>query len=57
MPWSNQTLATLVLWAITVYLVRNKKIIGLRLFPAIFLTAGVSTYLFMPRKDFILSVI
>lgn len=52
MAWSNQTLATLVLWAITVYLVRNKKLFWLTLIPAIFMTAVVSTYLFIAPEGF-----
>lgn len=52
MAWSNQTLATLVLWAITVYLVRNQKFFWLTLIPAIFMTAVVSTYLFIAPEGF-----
>lgn len=52
MAWSNQTLATLVLWTITVYLVRNKKLFWLTLIPAIFMTAVVSTYLFIAPEGF-----
>lgn len=52
MAWSNQTLATLVLWAITVYLVRNNKLYWITLIPAIFMTAVVSTYLFIAPEGF-----
>lgn len=52
MAWSNQTLATLVLWAITVYLVRNNKLYWVTLIPAIFMTAVVSTYLFIAPEGF-----
>lgn len=52
MAWSNQTLATLVLWTITVYLVRNNKLFWLTLIPAIFMTAVVSTYLFIAPEGF-----
>ncbi|NSW44207.1 MAG: carbon starvation protein A [Bacteroidales bacterium] len=55
MAWSNQTLATLVLWAITVYLVRNGKIYWITLIPAIFMTAVVSTYIFIAPEGFQLS--
>jgi len=55
MAWSNQTLATLVLWAITVYLVRNGKNYWITLIPAIFMTAVVSTYLFIAPEGFQLS--
>jgi carbon starvation protein CstA len=47
MAWSNQTLATIVLWAITVYLALNRKFYWIMLIPAIFMTAVVSTYLFV----------
>lgn len=43
--WSNQTLATIVLWAITVYLAREKKIFWLTLIPALFMTAVITSYL------------
>ncbi len=52
MAWSNQTLATLVLWAITVYLIRNNKLYWITLIPAIFMTAVVSTYLFIAPEGF-----
>jgi len=55
MAWSNQTLATLVLWAITIYLVRNGKIYWITLIPAIFMTAVVSTYIFIAPEGFELS--
>lgn len=47
MAWSNQTLATIVLWTITVYLVRQHKWYLITLIPSIFMTAVVSTYLFV----------
>lgn len=43
--WSNQTLAMIVLWAITVYLLQNRKIYCITLIPAVFMTAVTSTYL------------
>ncbi|MDR1173079.1 MAG: carbon starvation protein A [Bacteroidales bacterium] len=43
--WSNQTLATVTLWTITVYLVREKKLYWLTLFPALFMTMVISTYI------------
>ncbi|MBK6964499.1 MAG: carbon starvation protein A [Bacteroidales bacterium] len=52
MAWSNQTLATIVLWAITVYLVREGKSYWITLFPSIFMTAVVSTYLMAAPEGF-----
>nr|MDA3833094.1 carbon starvation protein A [Spirochaetales bacterium] len=53
--WSNQTLATVVLWTITVYLVKNKKNFWITLIPALFMTAVISTYLFLAPEGFHLS--
>ncbi|MDD3877925.1 MAG: carbon starvation CstA family protein [Bacteroidales bacterium] len=47
MAWSNQTLATIVLWAITWYLAKEKKMYVIALIPAIFMTAVCSTYIFI----------
>jgi carbon starvation protein CstA len=52
MAWSNQTLATIVLWAITVYLVREGKAFWITLVPSIFMTAVVSTYLMAAPEGF-----
>jgi carbon starvation protein CstA len=52
MAWSNQTLATIVLWAITVYLVKEKKFFWITLIPSIFMTAVVSTYLMVAPEGF-----
>ena len=43
--WSNQTLSVFMLWALTVYLVRQKKAYGVTLIPAIFMTVVCTTYL------------
>jgi len=48
--WANQTLAAISLWAITVYLVSKKKNFYITLFPAIFMTMIVSTYLFTGKE-------
>ncbi|MFW6371896.1 MAG: carbon starvation CstA family protein [Bacteroidota bacterium] len=53
--WSNQTLATVVLWTITVYLVKYKKNFWISFIPALFMTAVVSTYLFLAPEGFHLS--
>ncbi len=53
--WSNQTLATVVLWAITVYLAQSRKLFWITLFPAVFMTAVTSTYLLFAPEGFSLS--
>lgn len=53
--WSNQTLATVVLWTITIYLLKYKKNYWITLFPALFMTAVISTYLFLAPEGFHLS--
>lgn len=50
--WSNQTLATLVLWAITVYLAQSRKLFWITLLPAVFMTAVTSTYLLFAPEGF-----
>ena len=48
--WANQTLATVVLWTITIYLLKERKNYFITLLPALFMTAVVSTYiLFAPE--------
>jgi len=46
MAWSNQTLATITLWAITVYLVLEKKAWIVSFIPATFMTMVASSYIF-----------
>lgn len=53
--WSNQTLATVVLWTITVYLVQYRKNFWITLLPSLFMTAVVSTYIFLAPEGFHLS--
>lgn len=43
--WANQTLSVFTLWAVTVFLVRAKKLYWLTLLPALFMTAVCSTYI------------
>lgn len=50
--WSNQTLATIVLWTITIYLVNSKKNFWITLLPALFMTAVISTYLMLAPEGF-----
>ncbi|MBK7212496.1 MAG: carbon starvation protein A [Bacteroidales bacterium] len=45
MAWSNQTLATIVLWTIAVYLLNERKFYWVMLIPAVFMTAVVSSYI------------
>ncbi len=53
--WANQTLATLVLWTITIYLLRSRKNYWITLLPALFMTAVISTYLMLAPEGFSLS--
>ncbi|HCU18461.1 MAG TPA: carbon starvation protein A, partial [Bacteroidales bacterium] len=53
--WSNQTLAMIVLWAITVYLFKAKKLYWVTLVPAVFMTAVITTYLLFAPEGFSLS--
>ncbi len=50
--WSNQTLATVVLWAITVYLMQEKKLYWITFIPALFMTAVTTTYLLFAPEGF-----
>ena len=43
--WCNQTLSVFTLWAITVYLVRNRKNFYIALLPALMMTVVCSTYI------------
>ena len=45
--WSNQTLSVFTLWTITVYLCRHHKNYFVSLFPALFMTAVCSTFIFV----------
>ena len=50
--WSNQTLAVFTLWAITVYLVRERKSFWVTLIPALFMTVVCSTFLMISKNAF-----
>ncbi|MDC7222036.1 MAG: carbon starvation protein A [Spirochaetales bacterium] len=54
--WSNQTLATIVLWASAAYLVINKKFHWMATIPATFMTAVVTTYILQAPEGFKLPV-
>ena len=50
--WSNQTLAMVVLWAITVYLLQSRKFYWVTLIPAFFMTAVSITYILFAPEGF-----
>jgi len=52
MAWSNQTLATIVLWAITIYLASEQKLFWITLIPAVFMSAVVVAYLLVAPEGF-----
>ena len=45
--WANQSLATIVLWTETVYLVKQRKIFYITLIPAMFMTAVTVSFLIL----------
>jgi carbon starvation protein CstA len=53
--WSNQTLAMIVLWTITVALAQRKTLYWITLLPALLMTAVTSTYLLFAPEGFALS--
>lgn len=50
--WSNQMLAVFTLWALTVYLAKNRKLYLITLIPALFMTAVTMTYIFFAPEGF-----
>lgn len=48
--WANQALSVFTLWALTVYLVREKKPYIITLIPALFMTTVCSTFIFVSDK-------
>lgn len=50
--WANQTLATITLWAVSVYLKRHNRFYPITLLPAMFMTAVVSTYILFVKIGF-----
>ncbi|MFW6277409.1 MAG: carbon starvation protein A [Prolixibacteraceae bacterium] len=50
--WSNQTLAMIVLWTITVFLMQERKQYWMTLVPAVFMTAVTVTYLLFAPEGF-----
>ncbi|PKA98962.1 carbon starvation protein CstA [Flavobacteriaceae bacterium MAR_2009_75] len=53
--WSNQTLAAVVLWTITAYLIFQKKLYIVSLVPAIFMTMVCTTYILIAPEGFSLN--
>lgn len=53
--WTNQTLATIVLWTITAYLIRERKAWWISLVPAVFMTAVVVSYILVAPEGLNLS--
>ncbi|MFC3197948.1 carbon starvation protein A [Parapedobacter deserti] len=50
--WTNQTLATVVLWTVTAYLIRAGKNYWIALVPAVFMTNVVVAYLLIAPEGF-----
>lgn len=48
--WFNQTLAVITLWAITVYLYKNRKNFFITMLPAMFMSAVCATYILMAEE-------
>jgi carbon starvation protein CstA len=50
--WANQTLATVVLWAAAVYMLKQGKTFWFVLIPAVFMTAVSVSYIFVAPEGF-----
>lgn len=50
--WANQTLAVFMLWAVTVYLVRERKPYWITFIPAVFMTVVCSSFLMISKNAF-----
>ncbi|MFG6118758.1 carbon starvation CstA family protein [Thalassobacillus sp. B23F22_16] len=50
--WSNQVVATVMLWTAAMYLLQSKKFHWIASIPALFMTAVVSTYIFYAPEGF-----
>lgn len=55
--WTNQTLATIVLWTVTVWLIREGKAYWMALVPAVFMTAVVVSYILLAPEGFGMPVV
>ncbi|MDR1762448.1 MAG: carbon starvation protein A [Dysgonamonadaceae bacterium] len=49
--WANQTLAMVTLWAISIFLVKEKKNYLVALIPALFMTMVCSSFIFIAKKE------
>ncbi|KEI00489.1 carbon starvation CstA family protein [Clostridium botulinum] len=54
--WSNQTLATIVLWSGAMYLLKKGKQYLIAMIPAVFMTAVCTTYILVAPEGFKLSM-
>ena len=54
--WSNQTLAAIVFWTITVYLAKENKFYWVTLLPAVFMTTVTITYICVAPEGLQLSI-
>jgi carbon starvation protein CstA len=54
--WFNQSLSVLTLWAITVWLAKNRKFFYVTLIPALWMTMVCTTYILVAPEGFQLSV-
>ncbi|GAB2545971.1 carbon starvation CstA family protein [Rufibacter soli] len=54
--WTNQSLATVVLWVVTAYLIQEKKQYWVTLVPAVFMTAVATSYILVAPEGFQLPV-
>lgn len=54
--WANQTLATIVLWTSSMYLVKQEKSHWMATIPAIFMTTVCITYILVAKEGFKLSM-
>ncbi len=55
--WSNQTLATIVLWTGAMYLLKKGKQYLIAMIPAVFMTAVCTTYILVAPEGFKLSML
>lgn len=53
--WTNQALATIVLWTVTAFLIKEGKQYWVSLVPAVFMSAVVTTYILVAPEGFGLS--
>lgn len=53
--WTNQSLATIVLWVITAYLIKEQKNFWVSLVPAVFMTAVATSYILVAPEGLQLS--